>query len=136
MTPARSTEDDLEDIIDIATVFNDKYGDMPLNPDKARTSLRHFIQEGVVFNTPLGAIVGIILEDPFRDVTTLLEIGWYAEAQGRSGLALLKAFIEEGRNQGVDSIVLSTLTQSDPRVNTLLERMGFKETETAFTLTL
>lgn len=131
-----ATLDDLEDILDIATLFNDKYVGEPLNPDKARTSLRHFIEEGVVLCATNGAIVGMSYEDPFRDQTILLEIGWYAEGQGKTGLALLRQFIRRGRELGVDKITLSTLAESDPRVGELLMRMGFTLCERSYTLTL
>jgi hypothetical protein len=132
----RAAIGDLDAIVDIATVFNNEYVDQPLNPDKARTSLVHLIEDGVVFVTDTGAIVGAIYDDPFRDRTLLLEIGWYAEDNSRSGLRLLRKFIAEGRKLKVDAIVMSTLSTSSPRTRTLLSRLGFQTTEHTHTLEL
>lgn len=132
----RATVDDAEHILDIATVFNDDYCSTALNPAKALTSLKLLIEEGVVFTADTGAIVGQVYEDPFRDRTLLLEIGWYAEDSGTLGLRLLRKFIAEGRKLEVDAIVMSVLDTSSPRTGTLLERLGFTQTEQAYTLEL
>jgi len=130
----RAEAEDLEHILDIAHVFNDKYMDVPLNPDKARTSLRQLIEDGVVFCADTGAIVGAVYEDPFRDRTLLLEIGWYAEDRSMTGVALLHKFIQAGRELKVDAVVMSTLSTSSERTTSLLNRMGFSTTEHTHTL--
>lgn len=130
----RASIEDAQHILNIAEVFNSEYTDYPMNPDKAYTSLCHYIEEGIVFCTDRGAIVGAKYEDPFRDRTLLLEIGWYAEEKSPDGLILLRRFISEGKKQNVDAIVINCLQTSPKRVTTLLRRLGFKEAETSFIL--
>lgn len=133
-----ATLEDLDHLVIMAEVFNDKYVDFPLNPDKAYTSLRHLIEHpnGILLISAGGLIAGAIHEDPFRDRTMLLETGWYAEEQGRDGLTLLFKFIAEGRKRNVDAIILSTLTTSSDRTRKLLEKLGFVNTEQTYSLEL
>ena len=136
MAVARATADDVQHIYNIASVFNTEHIDTPLNPDKAYTALSQLVEDGLVFYTDKGAIVGNLYEDPFRDQLILLEIGWYAEEKSSDGLRLLNAFIQEAKRLKVDKIIMSTLTTSGDRVRKLLELKGFVLTEYSYSLTL
>jgi len=132
----RALVSDVDHILDIAEVFNDDYGLPEINTERARTALLGFIKHGTVFCSGAGAIVGMTYTDPFRDRTLLLEIGWYADGGGMTGVKLLNAFIKEAKKLEVDAVIMSTLSNSDLRIGKFLERQGFSVSETSYTLEL
>lgn len=132
----RALVSDVDHILDIAEVFNDDYGLPKINRERARITLLGFIKHGVVFCSDAGAIVGMTYTDPFRDRTLLLEIGWYADGGGMTGVKLLNTFIKEAKKLEVDAVIMSTLSNSDLRIGKFLERQGFSVSETSYTLEL
>ena len=112
-------------LLDLTERFNDKFYHKPLNRDKALTTIRSMIAspQCVVLRSSGGYIAGVIEDDPFRDWTFLCERGWYSE--DRSGIKLLDAFIQEGRdNPFINEVRLCNLA-TNPGVQKLLARRGF-----------
>jgi len=124
---------DLEFLMIITQEFNDKLYGVPLNIDKTWDTLELIVEGpmGVAYVSDRGAIVGTIEEDPFRNYTVLQERGWYAT--DRSGLRLLRAFIQHGIDIGVDEIRMTTL-EINPAAERLLEHSGFDRKETSWGL--
>ena len=133
MTVRRMTTDDLPWLHDLAVQFNDKYVGVPLNYTKTSAMLTHMINTGVALRSDNGAIVGIIMDDPFRDTTFLVEIGWYAD--DGTGMKLLDAFIEEGRQAGVDQVRMTTL-HSNRGAEVCMRRRRFTPLEHSWGLTI
>lgn len=130
MSPEFLVYDDLEWLLELTIQFNDEWYGVPINEYKARDALEEIIlgPAGVGFRTEHGAIIGTIEDDPFRDYTVLNERGWYAT--DRSGVKLLNAFVEYGKELGVDEIRVGHLHKNDG-VSKLLERKGFTPVETS-----
>jgi len=112
--------------------FNDEYYDVPINVAKVIDMVTWVIDDGVIFVSARGFIGGMVVDDLMRDWTVLQEFGWYAE--DRSGIALLDAFIQAGRDLNVDEVRVSTLSTSSPSTDRLLHRKGFAPSETSHRL--
>ena len=125
----RATLDDLPDICEMVKQFNEDYYGRPLNMTKTVDTIHLLISDGSVFVSPQGFIGGLATADLFRDDVALVELGWYAT--DRSGMALLDAFIQEGRDLEVDEIRMCTMHTSPASVGRALERRGFSITETS-----
>lgn len=122
---------DIPHLIKLANEFNDKYHDIPLNQDKLYDFLVNAVESdrAVVLIKGHSAIVGVVLEDPLRDVTYLIEMAWYSSG-GADGIKLYKEFLEAGRQLGVDEVRMTYL-EGNPRVRRVLERMGATVIETS-----
>lgn len=116
----------------LATEFNDKYYHVPLDEQKFCTMAYQYIVHNIAYRTDGGAILGMILEDPFRNQSALLEQGWYA-TDGK-GMLLLEHFIDHGVNCGVSDVRVCTFETSHPAVTRLLQRRGFRPAETSHSL--
>ncbi len=130
----RATPEDTEGLIDLIHNFNAEYFDVPLSEAKARAVLEWLLPEGVVLISGAGFIGGLVTQDLFRDWSVLQEFGWYSE--DRSGIALLDAFIEAGRDLRVNEVRISTLTTSSPHVEALLRKRGFAPLELSHRLVI
>ena len=128
-------EDDLLWLLETATGFNDRYYGIPLDYSRADQYLYDMLRNPfrVMLRSDTGAIIGVIIEDPFRDWKVLVEIGWYSE--GRDGLKLLDAFEEQGRCHKVNEIRMTTL-ESNKGVEKVLARRGYVPVETSHRLIL
>lgn len=129
----RAVQDDLPWLMSIAREFNAKYWDQELHEYKMVNLISTLVAEGTVLRSDTGVILGTVYEDPMRDNTVLVEIGWYST--GSDGMKLLAAFVQEGKKLGVDEIRMSTL-ECNNKVGALLERNGFKPLETSYSLRL
>lgn len=134
MSIRRAVITDLEHILHLTEIFNEKYFDVELNPDKAEDAIVQLILHGIVFVSDNGFIGGVIAPDIFRDWVYLQELGWFATDS--SGYKLLNAFIKDAREQGVDEIRMCTLETSDPIAEKILLRKGFSPIERSFRLQL
>lgn len=117
--------------------FNTKYYHTPLNLEKTYETVYNLIQSGVVFISDDGVsydgfIGGTVVEDPFRDQTFLVEVGWYSESA--NGLRLLDRFVREGRNIGVDEVRVNHMDTSSPKIAGILQRKGFKFADASYAL--
>jgi len=129
-----TTTADYPHIYRLTRRFNDHYFGIPINGDKLKRWFEFVVNNGVIYHTEAGFIAGFPVEDPVRDWTALVENAWYAE--DRSGIRLLRAFIEHGREIGCDEVRMTTLNTTPAGVITLLNRMGFEEIESSHRLTL
>lgn len=127
-------QEDIFWLASLARKFNAEYFDVPLNDDKLYTGLSDLIDRGVCLRSDSGAIVGVVMDDPFRDWQVLVELGWYCE--DRSGLHLLNKFIQAGKDLGVDEVRMTTLTRSPAEAAAILNRKGFVPIETSHSLTI
>ena len=129
------TEDDLDWLVDLTIDFNDSYYGIPLNINKTRRTLWGVITQeyGVGFRSDNGAIIGTIEDDPFRDYVVLQERGWFST--DRSGIALLRAFTNYGKEIGVNEIRMTTL-EANKRADKLLLKYGYNPIETSHGLRL
>ena len=127
------TEDDLEYLVGLTAKFNADYYDRPLNMSKTEATLKHILQHGLAIRSDHGAIVGIWMDDPFRDDEFLVELGWFASDS--SGIELLSAFEQAGRERGVTEVRMTTL-EANNRVGALLRRRGYTSLEHSWRLTL
>ena len=130
----RATVEDLDHILTLTQEFNDEYYHRPLNLDKTLTMIRHMVEHGVVFVSAKGYIGGMVVPDNFRDDDVLVEFGWFAK--DKSGISLLDVFIQAGKDLGVNEIRMCTMSTSPEVANRILERRGFKSTETSHRLEL
>jgi len=128
----QATADDAEGIIDLIHNFNAEYFDVPLSDPKTRKMVDWVIDEGVMFVSGTGFIAGMVVDDLFRDWTVLQEFGWYAE--DKSGIALLDAFIQAGRDLQVDEVRVCTLSTSSAIAGRILRRKGFAPLEESYRL--
>lgn len=126
---------ELEDVTSILALierFNTKYFGIPMNLQKTINMVAWIIEDGVGFVSDGGFIGGIVLNDLIRDWTLLQEFGWYAE--DKSGIALLQAFIDAGRDLQVDEVRVCTLSTSSAIAGRILQRKGFAPLETSYRL--
>lgn len=128
----RAIQEDIVHIYEMAEVFNKKYFGIPLYPERALTTIAYIIEEGVCFVSDTGFIGGMVADDLFRDWKILHEAGWYSE--DKSGIKLLDAFIQEGRDLGVDEIKVGTLSTSPAMAGRILQRKGFAPLEQSYRL--
>lgn len=124
---------DMKWLIDKAFAFNSKYYDVPLDIQRLEDYLWEAIHNpnGVVLRSEHSAIVGVVIDDPFRDWKVLVEIAWYSE--GRDGLRLLDTFEDVGRCHAVNEIRMTTL-EVNKGVEKVLARRGYKPIETSHRL--
>lgn len=125
---------DFPHIYRLTKEFNDQYFGIPLNGEKLERWFELVVEHGVIYHTDGGYIAGLVVDDPVRDWTALVENAWYA--RDRSGLRLLRKFIQHGRDIGADEIRMTTLNTTPPGVLTLLGRTGFEEIERSHRLIL
>jgi hypothetical protein len=128
------TQGDVDWLVGLATEFNARLFDLPLDMDKTYGVVEYCIDRGVALRSDSGAILGLPTADIVRDHTIMTEVGWYAT--DGSGLDLLDAFIEDSKeNWRVDEIRMTTL-EANKRAAVLLKRRGFKPLETNHILRL
>lgn len=131
----QATSDDIPHLINLISRFNDEYYRVTVvNPQKLDRWLRANMENGVIYVTDTGFIAGLLVDDPMRDWTALVETGWYDT--GRGGVRLLRRFIEFGETCGADEVRMTTLNTTPAGAMTLLTRMGFEEIERSHRLTL
>ncbi|ANS06228.1 hypothetical protein HOR19_gp35 [Phage MedPE-SWcel-C56] len=123
---------ELDWLYNLAEQFNAAHYDYPLDKAKTRAILKELIRDGVCIRSESGAIVGTLLEDPFRQTTVLVELGWYTN--DKSGIRLLKEFVSVGVKLNVDEIRMTLLESSPPAADRYLQRMGFSPFETSYRL--
>ena len=123
---------DVSWLVNLAQEFNDKHFGIPINREKTRDYLWDMVEKGVCFRTDNAAIVGMLVSDPFRDWSVLVEIGWFSNHPGE-GIALLDRFIMAGETHLVDEVRMTTL-HSNPGVAAVLKRKGFDPVETSHRL--
>ena len=124
--------DDVTWLVNLAQEFNDNHFGIPINRQKTRDYLWTMVKTGTCFRTDNAAIVGMLVSDPFRDWSVLVEIGWFSNHPGE-GMALLDRFILEGIVLHVDEVRMTTL-HSNPGVAAVLKRKGFDPVETSHRL--
>lgn len=124
---------DLDWLVALAKEFNDKLLCIPLNISKTRGVLSTMIEHGVGFRSEHGAIIGTYYDDPMRDKTVLVEIGWYCT--DKQGIRLLRKFIEQARIDGADEVRMSTL-EASKAAEIILGRHSFNKIETSHSLRL
>lgn len=127
------TMDDYEWLIELGYEFNNKLFDVPLNDDKMRRQTKMLIENGVGFRSEHGAIIGYYVDDPVRDSTVLVEMGWYCT--DRQGIKLLNRFVQQAVDDGADEVRMSTL-EANTAAKLILERKGFRQLETSHSLRL
>lgn len=123
------TEEDADWLYERTLEFNDKYYSVPLNESKTRSAIDFFINHpaAIGFRSDGGYIAGVIEEDPFRDWVFLCERGWFSK--DRSGIKLLDTFIEwASDNPEINEVRMGHLA-SNPGVQRLLSKRGFKVRE-------
>lgn len=130
----RAELSDMTQIIKLCERFNKEYFGIPLDLEKTIAMVVWIIEDGVGFVSTSGFIGGVPTTDLIRNWTLLQEFGWYAE--DRSGIALLDAFIQAGRDLGVDEVRVCTLETSSPMAGRILQRKGFAPLETSHRLML
>jgi len=117
--------------------FNDELYDVPLNEQKLENTLIQFCHPECIkhigYRSDKGAIIGIVTEDPLRDWTVMVELGWYAN--DRSGIRLLDHLEQAARDVQCDEVRMTTL-ERNPRVADLLKRRGYTPIETSHRLLL
>lgn len=123
---------DMDNILALINKFNDEYYGIPVNSVKTMDMVAWIIEDGVGFISDKGFIGGVIVDDLIRDWTILQELGWYSE--DRSGMKLLDAFIEAGKDLGVDEVRVCTLETSSPIAGRILQRKGFAPLEQSYRL--
>ena len=126
---------DWTEIRDKCLAINVDHYDVPVNKLKLYDWFEQHLDRGIIFLSDTGFISGLSISDPVRDWDVLTETGWYDT--GRSGLKLLRTFIEFGRiTDKHDEIRMTTLSSTHPKIKHLLKRMGFEEIEQSHRLTL
>lgn len=85
----------------------------------------------------MGLIAGGLARHPYNpDLLVASELWWWvtpAHRGTRAGYALLAAFQRWARHAGADLVTMTLASNSQVRPNAL-ERLGYRETERAFTL--
>jgi len=113
-----------------------------IDEDHIRIQLYEFITKGVVIVSEVeevitGIICGVIKENIWYPSERLLtELFWFVDPKYRessAALRLLKAFINAGKNNNVDRVVMGIMAHS-PINNNVYEKRGFKLLEQAFVL--
>jgi len=127
-----ATLEDMTNIIALIHTFNDKYFGIPVNLKKTMEMVAWIIEDGVGLLSDRGFIGGVYVNDLIRDWTILQELGWYSE--DKSGIKLLDAFIQAGRDHGVDEVRVCTLETSSAIAGRILQRKGFAPLETSYRL--
>ena len=126
-----ATVDDEDQLIELALAFNAAYFDIPVVPEKLDAWITTHMQHGVTYLSEDGFISGLIVPDPLRDHTVLLETGWFS--RDNQGARLLLKFIATGREYA-DEVRMTTLSNSPPEAAYILDRLGFKEIERSWRL--
>ena len=135
-----ATRDDANEILAIARSFSETYNTPAPNADRALPLLHECIHNGHVFVSDTdwcldGVIVGMPLPHPFMDYTVLSCL--FIHSFGRNGTALIRRFIQHGKELGVDAINASTHAQvNSERDRRLMTLLGFKATEVGWHLNL
>lgn len=127
----KCTIEDLPFITNLAIQFNEELHDVPLNLEKLHQFLVGIITNGVCLRGENSAIAGVVAEDPVRDWTYLVEMGWYSKTG--EGVRLLKEFEKVGDELGVDEIRMTTL-YANPDADSILIRLGYEPIETSHRL--
>lgn len=130
---------DLVAVIALAREFGAGYAEFPVSEEKTRYMMAGLLDTGVCFiaeedGVPKGAIVGSVIEHPFFEARFLVEVGWYASP--RYAYALLRKFVDAGKNLGVNSITASTLNNSPKAASVLLQRVGMTQAEQVWQMKL
>ena len=126
---------------DLILEFGENYGaPVEAAPDSVRRLIDLVRERGVCFvcikeNKIVGAIGGLIHENLFNNKLTMLsELFWYttpAERGGTVGGRLLRKYLDYGEEKGF-SIVMTTLSSTNPSIGRALERKGFHRKEQNF----
>ncbi len=128
----RAELDDMTTIMELIQTFNRRYFGIPINSVKTMNMVAWIIEDGVGFISDHGFIGGVVVEDLIRDWIILQELGWYSE--DKSGIKLLNAFIDAGKDLRVDEVRVCTLETSSPIAGRILQRKGFAPLETSYRL--
>lgn len=81
-----------------------------------------------------GLLAGRFIENPLIRSRVLQEVCWYSK--DNSGIALLRAFIAEGRKREADTVYLAVLESAGERVHRLLPKLGLAPMERGYTMKL
>ena len=128
----KATLSDFVHIMEMTRQFNDTYTTMPLDKDKTAAMIETVIVNGVCFVSEGGYIGGIVSPDLFHTTNSLIELAWYST--DNSGLRLLKAFIDAGKELDVDAIRICTMSTSPTTARRALEQRGFTLAESSYIL--
>lgn len=134
-----ATQNDVERLLELGTQMHkeSRYSIFDFDPEKLRWHIRTVIDHdhGMLFvyekdGVILGAVMGWIEEQYFGHDKLLCDLALFVEPDKRgamAGAALIKKFIEYGKEQGVAQIILSNSTGVDKeRVAKLYERLGME----------
>jgi len=133
MSVRLATYEDDQRLLDMLTAFNDEYYGVPIDPERASESISRIRATGIVLVSDHGFIAGVPFDDPFRDQTIMVELGWYST--GSDGAVLLDQFIEYTfRHFPASEIRMTTLAKSPKIAADILKRKGFVELETSHAL--
>jgi hypothetical protein len=121
-------------LVSLANEFSQQYMNKPVDYTTISRNMRHLIDTGVALRSDNGAIVGMFMDDPYYTERHLVELGWFAT--DNSGVRLLNAFQQVGRDNKVDSIRLTTLQNSPAAASYVLGRKGYKPLEQSWELRL
>lgn len=133
--------EDTPDVMSLMHKFAKQYlpeGSKPLCQEGAMTLVTHSIQTGCCLvaeeeGQVTGTVVGVLQTHPFLDAYILSEIALYST--GYSGVKLMKAFVELGREHGADAVTASTLS-AHTRADSLMTRLGMTKVEQAWMVNL
>lgn len=120
----RATAEDYPALAEMAQEFNHGYYGQEINPDKMRAWFDHHLQHGVILVGDRSYVSAILVADPMRDRTAVVETGWYAN--DGQGARLMLGLIKYAKEVGADELRASTLNTSPPEAEALLSRLGFE----------
>lgn len=104
--------------------FNQMYYSIPVNPEKLRVWFEYHLTTGVVLMGTSSYVSAILVSDPVRDWTAVVETGWYA-TDGQ-GARLMLSLIKYAREIGADELRACTMNTSPLEAECLLSRLGFE----------
>ena len=123
---------DVAFLFELARKFNAELNLPALDEARSRETFAALIYSphGVVLRGDSAAILGVLVEDPFRDRVYLQEIGWYAEKGSADGMRLLAAFQDAGKQAGAHAVHMATMQHKMcATARTVLQRRGYTELE-------
>lgn len=130
-----ATQDDRLHVIRLGIEFNDLHYDVPVSDHKLNDWWNLHTERGVILCSDTGYLSALIVPDPIRDWTALVETAWY-DTNPANGVALLKAAAKHGRTLFCDEMRMTTLTTTPARAVYLLQRLGYEEIERSHRLIL
>ena len=141
--------EDFETVFDMSLSFlkESPYRDIPSSHSKIVSFIRLFLEdigsERVCIlafskeNIPIGIIAGQLSSVPFSDLQVASETMWWVSpdyrGRSRAAVELLGAFEHWARRVGSSFIQMQSLALlNGSKVGSLLERLGYQETEIAY----